>query len=96
MAATGRRISLRITPEDLEKAEDIDIMEEKENWNVYKLRDGSELKLKLVVTGIKRLTTKWQPDGNPIYLVNSQNVLRLGHVPKKLKAKPKPRTFEPV
>ena len=92
----ARKIPIRITPEDLEKAEDIEITEEKENWNIYKLKDGSEIKLKLVVTGVKRLTTKWQPDGNPIYLVNSQNVMRLGHVPKSLKAKPKPSTFEPV
>lgn len=91
-----RRMPIRIRPEDLEKAEDIDIKEEKENWNVYKLEDGSQIKLKLIVTGVKRLTTKWQPDGNPIYLVNSRNVMRLAHIPKNLKAKPKPRTFEPV
>ena len=68
----------------------------KDYWNTYKLKDGSVIKVKLIVRGVKRLTTKWQPDGNPIYLVNSQNVMRLGNIPKKLKAKPKLSTFEPV
>ncbi len=85
-----------LTPEDIEKAEDVEILEEKDHWNTYKLKDGSLIKMKLIVSGVKRLTTKWQPDGNPIYLVNSQNVLRLSHIPAKLKAKPKQRTFEPV
>lgn len=92
----SHRVNLQITPQDIEKAEDVEIMEEKDHWNTYKLKDGSIIKLKLIVRGVKRLTTKWQPDGNPIYLVNSQTVMRLGSVPKKLKAKPKPRTLEPV
>lgn len=90
-----RRV-MQITSEDIEKAEDVEIVEEKDFWNTYKLKDGSAIKMKLIVRGVKRLTTKWQPDGNPIYLVNSQNVMRLGDIPKKLKAKPKPSTFEPV
>ena len=92
----AQRVRMRITPEDIEKAEDVDIVEEKDHWNTYKLKDGSLIKMKLIVRGVKRLTTKWQHDGNPIYLVNSTNVMRLGSIPKKLKAKPKPSTFEPV
>lgn len=92
----AQRVRMRITPEAIEKAEDVDIVEEKDHWNTYKLKDGSLIKMKLIVRGVKRLTTKWQHDGNPIYLVNSTNVMRLGNIPKKLKAKPKPSTFEPV
>ncbi|UCC33247.1 MAG: hypothetical protein JSW53_05625 [Candidatus Bathyarchaeota archaeon] len=92
----AQRRGMRITPEDIENAEDVEIVEEKDHWNTYKLKDGSVIKMKLMVRGVKRLTTKWQPDGNPIYVVNSQNVMRLGNIPKKLKAKPKPSTFEPV
>jgi len=92
----AQRARMQITPEDIENAEDVEILEEKDHWNTYKLKDGSVVKMKLIVSGVKRLTTKWQPDGNPIYLVNSQNVMRLGNIPKKLKAKPKPSTFEPV
>jgi hypothetical protein len=92
----AHRMRLQITAQDMEKAEDVEIQEEKDYWNTYTLKDGSIIKMKLIVSGVKRLTTKWQPDGNPIYLVNSQNVMRLGHIPANLKAKPKPRTFEPV
>ena len=85
-----------ITPDDLEKAEDVEIIDEEDHWNTYQLKDGSVIKIKLIVRSIKRLTSKWQPDGNPIYLINSQNVIRMANVPKKLKAKPKPPTFKPV
>ncbi len=85
----AHKMTVGITPEDLEKAEDVEITEEKDYWNTYKLKDGSVIRIKLIVRGIKRLTTRWQPDGNPIYLVNSQNVIRMSKVPKKLKAKPK-------
>lgn len=83
------------TPKDIQEAEDIDFTEEDESWNTYKLNDGSTLKVKLVLTGVKRLK-KWNPDGSPIYLVNSHNAVRIVDVPKELRAKSKPHTFNPV
>ena len=85
----------RIMQRDLEEAEDIDFTEEEEHWNVYKLRDGTTLKVKLVLKGVKRMK-KWSPDGMPIYLINSTPILRAVDVPKELKRKPKPSSFEPV
>ena len=85
----------RITTSDLKQAEDVDFTEEKEYWNVYKLSDGTTLKIKLILRGIKRLK-KWNPDGSPIYVINSTNVVRVIDVPKELKAKPKVSTFQPV
>ena len=89
----AHKMKMGITPEDLEKAEDVEIAEEKDHWNKYKLKDGSLIRIKLIVKGIKRLTTKWQPDGNPIYLINSQNVIRMSQVPKELRAKPKEPSY---
>lgn len=80
---------------DLMEADDIDFTEEKEHWNSYKLKDGTTLKVKLILQGVKRLK-KWNPDGSPIYLINSKKIVRVVNVPADLKAKPKPRTFEPV
>jgi hypothetical protein len=80
---------------DLEEAEDVDFTEEKEWWNIYKLKDGTTLKVKLVLRGVKRLK-KWAADGNPMYLISSANVVRVVDVPKALKRKPKPSSFEPV
>lgn len=73
---------------DMSKAVDVDWTSEKEYWNEYKLDDGSTLKVKLVLQGVKR-TDQYRPDGIPIYMINSQNVVRVTKVSKKLRKKPK-------
>lgn len=85
----------RITQKDLEDGEDIDFTDEHEYWNTYKLNDGTMLKVKLVLQGVKRLK-KWNPDGSPIYLINSRNIVRAVGIPKELRAKPKVSSFKPV
>ena len=50
----------RIMQKDLEEAEDIDFTEIKEEWNEYSLSDGTTLKIKIVLHGVKRLK-KWKP-----------------------------------
>ncbi len=47
-----------------------------ERWNVYELSDGSVLRAKLEITGIMR-TDKHGPDGDPLYIVNTQPIPRL-------------------
>jgi len=79
----------------LQEADDLDFTEEKEYWNVYRLKDGTILKVKLVLRGVKRLK-KWAPDGSPMYLINATNIVRAVDVPKELKAKPKTSSFKPV
>ena len=73
----------------------LDFEEEEEHWNTYKLSDGSTLKVKLVLRGVKRLK-RFEPDGSPIYVINSINVVRAINVPKELKAKPKESELPPV
>ena len=85
----------RITQKDLQEADDLDFTEEKEYWNVYRLKDGTTLKVKLVLRGVKRLK-KWNVDGSPMYLINATNIVRAVDVPKELKAKPKTSSFKPV
>jgi hypothetical protein len=84
-----------ITSEDIAQSDDIDFEEKEEHWNIYKLKDGTTLKVKLILVGIKRLK-KHNPDGTPLYLINSQNVVRTVDIPKELMAKPKESTFKPV
>ena len=86
---------MRITQRDLLEASDLDFSELEEHWNSYKLNDGATLKVKLVLLGVKRLK-KHRPDGLPIYLIQSQHVVRAVDIPKNLKAKPKESTFKPV
>lgn len=78
----------RLPRRALEDSVDIDFDEEEEFWNVYRLSDGSILKVKLVLRGVKRLK-RYEPDGTPIYVINSINVVRAVDVPQELKAKPK-------
>ena len=77
------------------QSEDIDFEEIEERWNVYKLNDGTTLKVRLIVTTVKRLK-KHNPDGTPLYLINSQNVVRTVNIPKELMAKPKESGMKPV
>jgi hypothetical protein len=84
-----------ITPEDIMEGEDVDFEEIEEHWNVYKLKDGTTLKVKLVLIGVKRLK-KYNPDGTPIYIINSQNIVRAINIPKELRVKPKEPTSRPI
>lgn len=85
----------KIPPEAFEGAKEIDFTGEKEHWNEYQLEDGTTLKVKLVLRGVKRLE-KYEPDGTPIYVINSMNVVRAVNVPEELKAKPKKPEVSPV
>ena len=85
----------KIPKEAFTGAQEIDFSEEKEFWNTYQLEDGTTLKVKLVLRGVKRLN-KYEPDGAPIYAINSMNVVRAVNVPPELKAKPKKREMNPV
>lgn len=85
----------KISRDALKDAIEIDFSEEKEFWNEYKLEDGTTLKVKLVLRGVKRLS-RYEPDGTPVYVINSMNVVRAINVPSEIKAKPKKREMTPV
>ena len=74
---------------------DLDFKEVEEHWNSYSLSDGTTLKVKLVLRGVKRLK-RYEPDGSPIYVINSINVVRSLNVPDELKAKQKKSELPPV
>ena len=57
------------------EGEAIDFLTRKEDFNEYQLTDGKILKIKMVVTRIIKLEEEKAPDGNPIYLIQSQNVV---------------------
>jgi len=79
----------------LEGSVDLDFKEVEENWNTYTLSDGTTLKVKLVLRGVKRLKN-FEPDGSPIYVINTINVVRAVDIPPELKAKPKKSEMPPV
>ena len=73
---------------DLSEGEEVDFENEKEEWNVYKLSDGTTLKVKLVLVNVVRSRDKYDPLGNPIYGITSQNIVKALDVPEKLRRKP--------
>ena len=85
----------QIMPEDIAKADDMDWTEENEFWNTYRLSDGTLLKVKMVLKGVKRLK-KYSPDGTPIYIIMSDNVVRAMEIQGNVKLKPKPSNMKPT
>lgn len=86
---------MAIQQDALHDAKDLDFTELEEHWNVYQLSDGTKLKVKLIVRGVKRLN-QFEPDGAPVYLINSMNVVRAIDIPDSVKAKPKKSSMPPV
>jgi hypothetical protein len=85
----------QIMPEDIAQADDMDWTEENEFWNTYRLSDGTLLKVKMVLKGVKRLK-KYSPDGTPIYIIMSDNVVRAMEIQGNVKLKPKPSNMKPT
>jgi hypothetical protein len=72
------------------EAMNVDFETVKEDWNEYKLTDGTILKFKTVVSNVIR-TENYDPmTGDPVYHVRSTNILRV-NVPSELKRLPASR-----
>jgi hypothetical protein len=80
-----------ISEEELAQADTIDWTQENENWNSYRLNDGTLLKIKLALKDVKRLK-KYMSDGTPIYFTTYDILVRTTEVPDSVKQKPKTAT----
>jgi hypothetical protein len=67
-------------------ASPIEINQENSSWNTYLLEDQSVLKLKVVLTKAVRLDGEYDGEGNPIYMVQSTNIVKVDS-PDSLKKK---------
>ena len=77
-----KRVELKLGDKTVEGTL-VDFETVREEYNSYKLSDGSTIRMKTVVTNIIR-TEEFTPTGEPVYIVNSQNVL-VADVPDQLK-----------
>lgn len=59
----------------LKDAERVDVQQSSEQWNEYLLADGSVIRLKAVVTDVWRIVDEYDKEGDPVYVVNSRNVV---------------------
>jgi hypothetical protein len=82
--STQAYLLLRSSPSKGGKAEPGRVGEEN-GWSVYKLSDGSTIKVKMTLTGATRLD-KYSDDGLPIYTVKVEPIVQVVHVPEELKA----------
>jgi hypothetical protein len=65
--------------------EEIEVTTEKDEWSVYRLADGTTVKVKTVLISVAKLD-EYDPAGNPIYVVNASPVIGMD-VPLSLKKK---------
>ena len=49
----------------------------REDWNEYQLEDGTNLRLKCIVSEIYRVSGEYDKEGNPLYIVKSANILNV-------------------
>lgn len=58
-----------------------------EEWNEYLVDDGTVIRFRAVVTDIVRLEGNYDQEGQPLYLVNSQNIVKVS-APEDLRKPP--------
>jgi hypothetical protein len=59
-------------PEDSpQTANEIEMVEAKETWSVYRLADGTTLRIKPVMIAVFRADGQHTPDGEPVYNMKS-------------------------
>lgn len=60
---------------DVHDATEVGFRSSGEHWNEYLLDDGTVARLKLVVTGVLRLEGVRDQRGQPVYIIESTNVM---------------------
>ena len=53
------------------------------HWNTYKLSDGSTIRIKTVLRGVRRLNT-FAAEGKPLYAVKADNIVEVLDAPEQL------------
>jgi hypothetical protein len=79
------KIKINVGNEVVE-ATPVNVNQASEYFNQYFLEDGTILRMKLVATKIFRVDDRFDAEGNPVYFVQSTNVLSID-APSHLKKK---------
>jgi hypothetical protein len=53
-----------------------------EHWNQYLLEDQTVIRMKLVATEFLKIDVEYDPDGNPVYMIKSTNVVSVESPPE--------------
>jgi len=57
------------------EAEAVEVEDSEENWSLYELSDGTTLRVKPVVVKVARIKGEYKPDGSPVYVIETQDVV---------------------
>jgi hypothetical protein len=68
--------------QEIDLAPELDFDVPSEPWITIKVKDGAELKAKLVVKGVKRVSD--EPNGKPRYFVAHDIIIRVAKPPIKV------------
>lgn len=71
----ARKTRINIGDRTIE-AEDMEFRAAKEDWSEYQVEDGFAVRIKLVVSSILK-TQERDPQGNPVYIVQSTNIVKV-------------------
>lgn len=52
----------------------VEVNSSNERWNEYLLEDGTVLKMKLILKKVMKIDGQYDPEGNPVYVMQSTNV----------------------
>jgi hypothetical protein len=66
---------------------DVPVEESNERWSEFKLEDGTVLKAKVTVVSAVRLDGQFDPQGNPLYVMNLSPVMAIVEAPERLRKK---------
>jgi len=84
VAALENKITEVLFEGETVPAEQLDFEADKEPWCVYRLSDGTVLRLKSILGNVCRLVDRYKPDGEPIYVFGIAGV-SMAEVPPALK-----------
>ena len=71
----GRKRTLRLPDGRTVSAEEIDFRAVTEQWSEYVLGDGTVVRIRPIATEMLRLEDEYDQQGNPVYVVNAQQVV---------------------
>jgi hypothetical protein len=86
-----RTVSTQLRPNGpIEKVTglDVPITEAIERWSELKLEDGSILKVKASILTVTRIPGKFDPDGNPLYVLQGGVIMIVSSADAGLKQNP--------
>ena len=77
-------MKLRDPNGEIVDADRVKVEQADDPWLIYTLEDGAVLRIKLIVSAVFKVHDRWTPEGDPVYIARTQNVVAID-VPDELK-----------